>query len=59
MKKPKQPRIWVWVILARYSPEDPWRAEEVSTVDAPHRAHSYVVSNGPRNVRVRRVEVKP
>ena len=61
MKTPKQKRIWVWIVLARYAvPGSPWFGFVSSCVKGPESMAAHArLTFGPRNVRVKRVEVKP
>ena len=59
--KVKQPRLWVYVVLARSKRGDPWT---VDSFDDRATTYEFAVSQaarmvGRRNVRVCRVEVKP
>lgn len=60
-KKPKQPRLWIWVVLAR-TPQmyvvSPWSVYDARQVTRPDVA-TIESAIGSGNVRVRRVEVKP
>ena len=58
--KKKQKRLWVWVVLYRnYSPQDPWRLRYAGIEREVSMEYTTKQTFGPRNVRVKRVEVKP
>ena len=58
MKKPHQPRLFVWAVLVRDVPEGSWRVYESWSRE---RFDIFFVERvfGSRNVRVKKVEVKP
>ena len=62
MKKPKQ-RLWATFVLIRYFSDFPWIIRWTYTTMPPKPGPKVLKSMrkqyGPRNVRVRRVEVKP
>ena len=57
MKKPKQKRLWLRVVLFRTEPWLPWHIYSGTAQDHGERDRVARETFGPRNVRVRRVEV--